>query len=304
MMSTELNAPEAARLPYNVDLRLLGACNLRCPFCFGPRHDRRTMSAWDAMRVAEFLIGHGVRSTVISGGEPTLLKYLPHVLHRFKEAGIQTILSTNSLSSSYSLVDIAHLLDWIALPLDGPEKSINNLLRVGREDHFSTILQSLVGLRTRAPHVNIKLGTVVTRLNHDSVHNIPYILPVGALPDIWKIYQLSFTNYGEDNREILAVSDDEFEKTLERCAQTAANVGLSVTAYRNVDRNGKYLFIDPNGDAVAIQNGRELVIGNVLHDPDSLMAIWREYVDEVRLISNIYDTYPSSFAGGHYGSDR
>jgi penicillin V acylase-like amidase (Ntn superfamily) len=61
--------------------------------------------------------------------------------------------------------------------------------------------------------------------------------------------------------------------------------------YRNAERDGKYLFIEPNGDAMVIHDGQETVIGNFLADFSGVLTAWRHYVDVGRLQSNAEATY-------------
>ncbi len=278
-------------LPYSVDFRPIGACNLDCPFCFGPRHELPTMKATPIFQVLDFIVAHGTKSVVISGGEPTLIKELPRILSYLRSNGIKTILSTNGLLLERRINEIAPLLDWVALPLDASLSSVNQIMRVGHPRHFELVLHLLSLIRSNYPVLKIKLGTVVTKLNKDYVTNIPQILSADALPNIWKLYQVSYSNYGKDNREILYISDEDFESVVQGAKLHAEKIGLPITVYRNSERNGKYLFFDPNGNAVVIDGNDEVVIGNILTTPQEVLKAWPIYIDESRLQENIETTY-------------
>ena len=87
----------AGRLPAIVDLRLLGQCDLACPFCFGPRHHLKPLPTERVIGILDVLAARGVESVVFSGGEPCLIRDLPEMLHHAKRLGLKTVLSTNGI---------------------------------------------------------------------------------------------------------------------------------------------------------------------------------------------------------------
>src|SRR5665811_862736 len=110
------------RLPSSVDFMLLGSCDLKCSFCFGPQHEMPAIQNDKAISIVNKLASNGVERVVFTGGEPTLIDGLPDILKAAKDRGLTTVLSTNGilLASNEELLDkIAPNLDWIALPLEG-----------------------------------------------------------------------------------------------------------------------------------------------------------------------------------------
>lgn len=281
-----------APLPYSIDFRPIGACNLRCSFCFGPSHNQPAMSTTDALKVIDFMAEHGTKAVVVTGGEPTLRKDLHILLKQMKDLSLKVILSTNGMFLFKKMDEILPYLDWIALPIDGSTREDNARMRIGGPNHLDMMLDLIPTIRKKYPSLKIKLGTVVTRLNKDSVPGVLEILRPYCLPDIWKIYQVSFSNYARDNRESLEITDADFEAVIARATYTANSLHIPLVVYRNAERNGKYLFIDPSGDAVVIQADDELVIGNILSDPAGVLRTWSNFVDEEHLIRNIEVTYP------------
>src|SRR4051794_35413127 len=93
------DTPESAlsmsALPPSVDLRVLGACNLRCRFCFGPRHELGPQGMARMIELLPRLRVGGVSTLVITGGEPLLVHGLPDLLCAAHELGFQVVLSTN-----------------------------------------------------------------------------------------------------------------------------------------------------------------------------------------------------------------
>jgi MoaA/NifB/PqqE/SkfB family radical SAM enzyme len=250
------------------------------------------MAVSDMLRVVRLLANHGTRVLVITGGEPTLISDLPIVLREVKALGMKSVLSSNGLLIGPRMDEIVSNLDWLALPLDGPTADSNGRMREGSSQHFTAVLDLLVKIRARYPRLKIKLGTVVTRLNVSEVSEIPRILPPDALPDVWKLYQFSPSSYGKDNRLSLEIGADEFEAAVANARRAAERLNLRLAVYRNSERDGKYLFIEPTGEAVVIHAGAELAIGNILNDPEGVLDTWPGFVDEQRLQSNADLTYP------------
>lgn len=292
------------RFPSAVNFMLLGACNLRCPFCFGPRHEIPAMQTDLAIGIVNKLASNGVERLVFTGGEPTLIKDLPVILRATKSRGLTTVLSTNGMfiASNDELLDkIASSLDWIALPLDADTSSVNAKLRVGLNadagiKHFDAVLSLIPKIRERYPRLGIKLGTVVTQLNLDSILNIPNLLVSrNAIPDTWKLYQVSASEYGKINYVQLQVGDEEFTRVYEKAREHALGVGIpNVTKYTNQERPGKYLFINPLGEVLVVHPiaNDYYSIGNILTNFNGVLNNWRNYVKNDALTANFATTYP------------
>ncbi|MGR6920040.1 radical SAM protein [[Actinomadura] parvosata] len=285
------------RLPDYVDLRLLGRCNLECPFCFGPRHEVPSMSERTAMRVVATVREARVRGVVISGGEPTLLPYLPRLVEALSEPlpsgepGPKVVLSTNGLAPLRSMERILPYLAWIALPIESADDEEHRALRIGKAPHRDRVLRLLHEVRKNHARVRVKLGTVVTRRNVDGAPGVLDLIEDDrSLPDVWKIYQMSETNYGEDNKELLSISDTAFERVVERCEKAAANRGVRLRVYRNAGRSGSYLFIDPDCQVVVVQGGRERRVGDLFE----LATDIELGVDSARNVGNFVETYPDA----------
>lgn len=273
--------------PY-VDLRPLGRCNLDCPFCFGPRHDVPSMERDTALDIAALLRDAGVRGVVLSGGEPTLLPWLPELACTL--AGFaDVVLSSNGLAARALRRTLPHL-SWLALPIDSADPAENRAMRTGNPAHQTRVIERMHEVRRDFPGVQIKLGTVITRVNPGAVRVLD-LLDDASLPDVWKLYELSATSYGADNYDRLSVDSDIFEDTVRRCEKAAAERGVPVTAYRNSTRSGTYVFIDPDCTAVVIRDGEEHRIGHVLHEPDRVAAALRQHLEPARNTVNFEGTY-------------
>lgn len=292
------------KLPSSVDFMLLGTCELRCAFCYGPQHETGAMDTETVKSVLQNLSGNGVERVVFTGGEPTLVKDLDQILREAKNQDLTTVLSSNGLklAQNRDLLDrITPYLDWIGLPLDGDTPQVNALMRIGLgqntgEQHFFSVISLIQRIQTEYPELKIKLGTVVAKPNLDHVESIPLTLAkFDTIPDTWKLYQVSPSEYGKLNYKGLKVEDDEFEQVFHKSLRNAKAVGIpNVTKYSNATRPGKYLFIDPKGDALIVgqQDNDYRSIGNFVRNPEDVITNWRGFVDSGLLVQNFEDTYP------------
>ncbi|MGY0486338.1 radical SAM protein [Streptomyces sp. WG-D5] len=288
------------QLPPFVDLRPIGRCNLSCPFCFGPRHEVETMGQDDALRVASVLRAGGVQGVVISGGEPTLLPYLRDLVRTLSAPLAdgrcpRVVLSTNGLAPLRAMEKVLPHLSWIALPLESRDEAEHRLLRTGVAPHRDKALGLLREVRKNHQHVRVKLGTVVTRLNTKGAPGVLDLIEDDAsLPDVWKVYQMSETNYGADNRDWLSVGDDEFESVVDRCREAAAQRGVPLRVYRNSTRTGSYFFIDPDCEIVVVDESGERREGNLFERLDAGTLHPAELIVPSRNAENFDGTYPDA----------
>jgi MoaA/NifB/PqqE/SkfB family radical SAM enzyme len=277
--------------PFSVDFRPIGKCNLRCPFCFGPDHDLESMNTKDILRVIERLHKLGVKAIILSGGEPTLLPELHIILRYMKELGFTVVLSTNGILLREELPAIASYLNWLSLPLDSPIEGECQKLRVGCADHAAKIKSLMQFIRRNYPSVFIKLGTVVCMINVKSVGGILDFLGPEAFPHTWKLYQVSYSNYAKFHRTLLHVSEECFQRACSIARVSADRYGVTMIVYRNSERDGKYLFVEPNGDLLCIVAGDEVKIGNILTDTDSMLNSVICDVNKTLNVENFLSTY-------------
>ncbi len=70
------------KLPTSINLRLIGDCNLTCPFCYGPLHSIPAVNTNKLLDFLSVLPDLGVVKVVITGGEPLLVEDLEQILLR------------------------------------------------------------------------------------------------------------------------------------------------------------------------------------------------------------------------------
>ncbi|MFG2648436.1 radical SAM protein [Streptomyces sp. NPDC048436] len=278
-------------------MRPIGRCNLSCPFCFGPRHEVPSMPRETALRVAAALKDGGVRGVVISGGEPTLLSYLAELAEALHQPqgdipSPRVVLSTNGLAPLRTMERVLPSLSWIALPLESADAAEHRALRTGVAPHRDKMLTLLKEVRKNHRYVQVKLGTVVTRLNIGGAPDVLSLIDDSCLPDVWKVYQMSESNYGADNRGWLSLGDEEFEDVVHRCEAAARERDVTLRVYRNSTRTGSYFFIDPDCQVVVIDENGERRIGDFFERLAESGSTLGAPVAGERNAENFTGTYP------------
>lgn len=257
-----------------------------------------TMRRAEALRIAATLRREGVQGAVISGGEPTLLPYLADLVRKLSsplpDGGVppRVVLSTNGLAPLKLMERVLPALSWIALPLDSADEKENRELRKGVAPQMERAVVLLREVRKNYDQVNVKLGTVVTRRNVTGAPRVLDLLEDPCLPDVWKVYQMSETNYGADNASWLTIGDEEFEEVVARCQEAADARDVTLRVYRNADRTGTYFFVDPDCQVVVIEAGQERRLGDffdlVRGDGDRAAGLVQPFSNA----ANFVGTYP------------
>ncbi len=272
------------RFPSYVDLEFTARCNLKCGFCFGPADDGGQTPDLDATFWKRVLVGireKGCTGIVVSGGEPTLYPHLRELLSYAKGLGLQTVLSTHGRHEA-RLLAVAEYCDWIALPVDAVSKQSLVDLR-GDEWGLARAITLAEKLKAEtAGQVNIKLGSVATRLNCKEVVDLATRLADAQhLPfDTWKIYQYTPRRKFADRREIYEISNSGFSVLSERVESTGVKRRLNTVFSSHLRRRRAYLFVYPDG-TLAIPNEGEtfsdIVVGNIVSEGDAVLDRVQSY---------------------------
>lgn len=270
---------ETKLLPMCVGLRIIGACNLDCPFCYGPRHTLPPINTEKLLRVIENFPKLGVRKVVVTGGEPLLAPDLETVLRELKNLGLNILLNTNGVTLKHRFDNICSTLDWLALPLDADDEEIHRLMRPGPLLEYPALCQLVTDIKSRYPRLKIRIGTVVCALNYKNILGIPELISGNYRPDVWRLYEFTPASYGFLNRESLEISHDLFEDVVSLALERSRQFDVPTDVYRVSTRDGRYLFVEPNGDAMMIINGEEVIIGNWFDDLSTIIDRCNELLD-------------------------
>ncbi len=123
-----MNGADYLPPPIEVNLDPFAECNLACYFCVTQRYLRahreevgpmRSLPTDYMIRLVDFLAGWGVPGLCISGGgEPTLYKGVPEVIHRAADKGMDVALVSNMADISTSIEEAMMRCRWVAMSID------------------------------------------------------------------------------------------------------------------------------------------------------------------------------------------
>lgn len=150
-------------------------CNARCGFCaIWRRDDIPAAAEADAATVGRNLAdirAAGARIVDFTGGEPLLYPDLPVVLHRARELGLRTTLTTNGIRYPDRARELAGLVDILQFSLQGADAATHDAVTV--TPSFRRIIESIRTAR--------ELGERPTVIHTVTDTNLPGVPAVIAL---------------------------------------------------------------------------------------------------------------------------
>jgi len=226
-----------------------------------------------------FLKSIGLKSVVITGGEPLIEKDIVSVLEILNKYRLQIVLFTNGIYLKKYLDAISNLIDWLVLPIDADNPFTNSAMRVGNINQWSLVIEALRIISDHSYNFNVRVGTVVSKLNIDHVTGIPKILNDLDVKK-WKVYQTIFLKKALKNKELLYVDDIHFKKTLDNCREEAGKYNIEFHTFKKEDREHKDLFMENNGDIIVTHNGHEKKTGNIISNRTDAILNSIKYIDQ------------------------
>lgn len=202
-----------------INLHILEACNFRCRHCFSKFGTKETLPVEDWKKIVDNCIaGADVAEFNITGGEPMLYPGLVELVQYIRNKGVKVSLITNgSLMDEEWIKNYAWMYETIGFSVDSINDATNR--KIGRCDRNGKTIPAdriveLCGLiRKYATECRIKINTVVSALNKDEVMS-DFIDKIAA--DRWKILRMKPFQYGNFSNLDIQVSDEEFERFVER----------------------------------------------------------------------------------------
>lgn len=277
--------------PNIVDWRITSRCNMNCPFCYGPR-GIGDMNLEGSLQVVDKLYELGVSTVCISGGEPLLFPYIREVLRGLRHVGIEVFLSTTGHKYLEFKNDIEPTLKKLSLPLDGATEL--EQVKSGRtKKGFRDVIEILEYYKDKERLFQLKIATLVTKLNLDAVLPGVFNLLLNYDIDLWKIYEIMPENRGETNYSRLGYDELAFDQAIDRLNKgIKVNPSFQIVVSRRKDRDSGYFIIQPDGTVmIPVDQGNRIEeesIGHILRDPlKEITAKWLDKVNIKNYISNI-----------------
>lgn len=169
------------RLDTHFDLHLTNACPLKCPTCcFGAGEGAKTEQACDGRwkEIVDAGFAAGINEFHLLGGEPLVLgKRLVELMRYIREKGGRIHL----LTSGYDLRhadQVLPLADAVFVSLDGPRETHNRTRGLPIFDNACEFIRRAANYGCK-----IRIGTVVSRLNITTAHQVVDVLAkLGVTP--------------------------------------------------------------------------------------------------------------------------
>jgi MoaA/NifB/PqqE/SkfB family radical SAM enzyme len=258
-----------------IDLFITGRCDMKCPFCYGAKvpslvqteqgnqfvykptnetidlngtsEPRPEMTASEIKKVLIRLKRLGVYKLNIGGGEPLLREDTPEIIKFAKDLGFRIYISTNGTYTQKLWTEFKEYVDVIGLSLDGSINEKNVMM--GRKDKaIDRIIGFLNFLKDQTYQHEIKIGTVVSKVNIDDIENIGNLLlknPNIVKPDVWRLYQFESIGEGLENKNNYHITDEEYSQVVAMVNEKFPDESISYRS--NSDHNNSYLFVSPDG---------------------------------------------------------
>lgn len=235
-----------------VNYHLLKSCNMDCGFCFAPFSDLPLRSPnylpqADSIHLISLIAHAGFQKVNFAGGEPTLISWLPLLIHHAKEMGLTTSVVTNGSRITEEWLDgLVSFLNILAVSIDSvdPERQ-RKIGRVIKNKPPMTDADYLgIAKMAKARGFRLKVNTVVNRYNVDEDFRA-FIRAMG--PERWKIFQALPVEGQNDHRfDEFAIAKAEFDCYV-ALNRSVERDGIRVVPENNEQMTGSYLMVDPLG---------------------------------------------------------
>ena len=238
-------------------------CKMNCPFCYAFEHrsPEKPLTTGEVEDLIKKCRSLGARSMVFCGGDPFSRRDIAKIIEIAKSYNLTTRIDSNLLSYSEDVMDnISQYIDWLALPLDGPNAKSHDKHR-NWPGHFKIIMRMVNSLHTKYPHVNLKIHTLVTKGNYDNISEMPSLIREIA-PTVWSIYTYFRAGVGRNNFHRFELSESQISE-IKSIRNTTSKIPVDVVSSES--HGNAYIFITADGRVYRqpdSQGGDYVVIGD------------------------------------------
>ncbi len=287
-LDLEMKMPFSARpsAPYRMDLALTYRCNNDCAHCYNARErtfPSMTVDEWK--KVIDTTWDLGIPHIVFTGGEPTLLDYLPELIAYAEANGQITGLNTNArrlADKNYLDKLVSAGLDHVQITVESDDADIHDAM-VGTKGAHKQTIQGLKNVLESPLYVMTN-----TTMLQDNVHTIPATLEFLAEIGVPTVGLNALIYSGRGENVGTGLPESELEPLLEIAKLKTDMHGQKLvwytpTQYCNFDplkldlgikgcSAALYnMCVEPDGAVLPCQS-YYTPVGNILHD--SWDSIW------------------------------
>lgn len=243
----------------NVCWDITSDCNDHCQFCYRNRASKG-LSFEDNCKVLKNLINASVLKISFVGGEPLLYdrlldlarvghQYSSSVIYSFTTNGI-ILAPWNSQTGSFDInriliAEIAENFSWIVFSLDAPTPELQSKM-TRNIHHYDRIITLIEYIRKHHPNLNIKINTLVTRVNQNSIIELYRVLEHTGIKR-WKLFRfLPSRGSAFENRKQFYITKPVFDRV---CSEVVSIAGhqIKITINSYSDFENTYINISSDG---------------------------------------------------------
>lgn len=261
----------AARPVLPVD-RLNVVVNNRCPMvCAGCYNDfsSESMSLDLVHRLMSESVRIGIRSWVVSGGDPVLWPHLPEVVRACFDNGLAVGVDTTGVALTHAVAAaIAPWVAYVGIPMDAPEGAEDRFRRHGTSVPHDYAERAAAVARSAG--IPVKINTVVHRSNIGHLASIAQRV-AAVEPSTWSLFEWNPVRARPALVERMALDEGMFDLAID--ALEAGRTGPPIRRGSLADRSF--------GNAVVQCDGRVLTAGSFSRSQILLGDAVREPLDIV-----------------------
>lgn len=161
--------------PLYVKMKLVWTCNLRCGMCNHWRWpDEPPLELARLTNIVDELAELGCRKIHLSGGEPTLYPRLDVLIAHMSQRGLRVTMTSNGtlITRDRARALAGAGLRGVNISLDSPDPRLHDRIR-GLKGSWKRAVKGFRQLRRRLKKGNLRINTVVGRLNYASLIDLP-----------------------------------------------------------------------------------------------------------------------------------
>lgn len=273
--------------PMRMDLALTYKCQNRCSHCYNEPERKlgelRKEEWFDVLKRCE---GAAIPHVVFTGGEPTLVEFLPELIAYAEDLGLVTGLNTNGRKlkdDSYAKGLKDSGLDHLQITLESPDEAVHDSMS-GEKGAFRETMEGLKNAMKSG--IFTMTNTTITKANKESIKAMPKFLKENGV-STFAVNSIIFSGKGAASNSNLTKEElipllDELARgardnelrfiwytPTKYCELNPVQMGLGVkqcTAAR------LSMAVEPNGDVIPCQSYYKS-IGNILKND------WRKIWD-------------------------
>jgi radical SAM protein with 4Fe4S-binding SPASM domain len=204
----------SSSLPRRCYWELTRRCAGACIFCRnGGATESNELSLSESLRVADELIGLGIRRVVLTGGEPTRYRGWEEIAERLTGNGVGVWLFTSGMDLTDGTIAAARRagISRVLIPLDGDGPTHRRLRPLVNENGMCSYEAALSAVqRCTAAGLPVVAVTEVNHINVPVLEDIYAILLKLGVRD-WQVHLCQMTGRAADHREELICTSADME---------------------------------------------------------------------------------------------